>query len=317
MARSQSRDHATLEAAARWYVDLRDEVPDEATREAHRSWLALDPRHAQAWERLSRLQDKLGQVAPGIARPTLASARAKRRDVLKVMSILLAAGGAGSLAWNTTPLSGLMADQRTGTGERRRVRLDDGSQLQLNTATAVDIRYSASLRELRLFSGEILIETAHDALARPFIVQTAQGSIRALGTRFIVRCEAARTQVCVQAHAVEVRSAHRPDSAVRVDAGQQLSFDNDRIGAVQRAQPQADAWTRGMLVIDDWRLGDFIDELQRYRPGHLGCDPAVAALRISGAFHLGSTDTVLDNLTSTLPVRIRRFSRYWASVEAV
>jgi transmembrane sensor len=72
-----------------------------------------------------------------------------------------------------------------------------------------------------------------------------------------------------------------------------------------------------MLVVNDWRLEDFVRELQRYRPGHLGCDPAVAALRISGAFHLTSTDTILDNLTSTLPVRIRRFSRYWASVEPV
>lgn len=317
MARSQTLDHATLEAAARWYVDLRGEVPDEATREAHRRWLERDPRHAQAWERLARLQDKLGQVAPGIARPTLANARAKRRDVLKVLSILLAAGGAGTLAWNTTPLPTLMADRRTGTGERRRVRLDDGSQLQLNTATAVDIRYSGTVREVRLLSGEIQIETARDDLARPFIVHTTEGSIRALGTRFTVRCEAGHTQVCVQEHAVEVRSANALGPAVRVDAGQQLSFGSDSVGPVQRANPQADAWTRDMLVVDDWRLGDFIQELQRYRPGHLGCDRSIAALRISGAFHLGSTDTILDNLSSTLPVRIRRFSRYWASVEAV
>ncbi|MFL1528927.1 FecR domain-containing protein [Pseudomonas sp. O230] len=315
--RAQSLDHATLEAAARWYVDLRSEVPDDATREAHRRWLERDPLHAQAWERLARLQDKLGQVAPGIARPTLTSARAKRRDVLKVLSILLAAGGAGTLAWNTTPLPTLMADQRTGTGERRRLRLDDGSQLQLNTATAVDIRYSDTLREVRLLSGEILIETARDDLARPFIVHTAEGSIRALGTRFIVRCEAGRTQVCVQEHAVEVRTARLTGRPVRVDSGQQLSFAHDSVGSVHQANPQADAWTRDMLVVNDWRLGDFILELQRYRPGHLGCDRAVAALRISGAFHLGSTDTILDNLTSTLPVRIRRFSRYWASVEAI
>lgn len=317
MARSQALDYATLEAAARWYVDLRGEVPDEATREAHRRWLERDPRHVQAWERLARLQDKLGQVAPGIARPTLASARAKRRDVLKVLSILLATGAAGTLAWNTTPLPTLMADQRTGTGERRRVRLDDGSQLQLNTATAVDIRYSANLREIRLLRGEILIETARDDLARPFVVHTAEGSIRALGTRFIVRSEAGRTQVCVQEHAVEVRSASLQGPAVRVDAGQQLSFRQGQIDPVQRANPQADAWTRDMLVVNDWRLSEFIKELQRYRPGHLGCDPAIATLRISGAFHLGNTDTILDNLTSTLPVRIRRFSRYWASVEPV
>jgi transmembrane sensor len=105
--------------------------------------------------------------------------------------------------------------------------------------------------------------------------------------------------------------------AVRVDAGQQVSFRQDSIESVQQANAQADAWTRGMLVANDWRLADFIRELQRYRPGHLGCDPAVAALRISGAFHLGDTDTVLDNLTATLPVRIRRFSRYWATVEPV
>ena len=317
MARPQPLDHATLEAAARWYVDLRGEVPSEAIREAHRRWLERDPRHVQAWERLARLQDKLDQVVPGIARPTLASARAKRRDVLKVLSILLMAGGAGTLAWNTTPLPTLMADQRTGTGERRRMQLDDGTQLQLNTATAVDIGYSENLREVRLLQGEIFIETARDERARPFVVHTAEGSIRALGTRFVVRREADLTQVSVQQHAVEVRSANVPDTAVRVDAGQQVNFRRDAIEPLQRANPQADAWTRDMLVVNDWRLSEFIRELQRYRPGHLGCDPAVSALRISGAFHLGSTDTILENLTSTLPVRIRRFSRFWTSVEPV
>jgi transmembrane sensor len=317
VARAQPLDFATLEAAARWYVDLRGEGPDDGLREAHRRWLERDPRHVQAWERLARLQDKLGQLSPAVARPTLASARAKRRDVLKVLSILLMAGAAGTLAWNTTPLPTLMADQRTGTGERRRVRLDDGSQLQLNTATAVDIRYSAHLREVRLLQGEIQIETARDASARPFVVHTAEGSIRALGTRFVVRHDTEQTLVSVQEHAVEVRSAVLSGPAVRVDAGQQVSFRRDAVDAVQRASAQSDAWTRDMLVVNDWRLEDFVRELQRYRPGHLGCDPAVAALRISGAFHLTSTDTILDNLTSTLPVRIRRFSRYWASVEPV
>lgn len=307
-------DHATLEAAARWYVELRSEAPDEATREAHRRWLERDPRHVQAWERLARLQDKLEQLPPSIGRPALTNARAKRRDMLKVLSILLAAGCVGTLAWQTTPLPTLMADQRTATGERRRLRLEDGSQLQLNTATAVDIRYSANRRELRLLSGEILIETAEDAQARPFIVHTPEGSILALGTRFIVRSDAGRTVVNVQEHAVEVRSANSPERPVRVETGQQISLRADEVGPLRQAEPQADAWTRDMLVVTDWRLTDFIEELQRYRPGHLSCDPAVAELRLSGAFHLGNTDTVLDNLTTTLPVRIRRFSRYWIRI---
>ena len=316
MNSAQSPNRATLEAAARWYVELHDEAQDEATRQAHRKWLELDPSHRQAWERLARLQDKFDKLEPGVGRVTLSSARAKRRDVLKVLSILLAAGAAGSVAWQGTGLPLLMADQRTSAGERRRLRLDDGSQLQMNTDTAVNIRYSDPLRELRLLTGEILIETAPDAMARPFIVHTHDGSIRALGTRFIVRRDNDQTRVCVLEHAVEIRSVHST-SAVRINAGQQLTFSENTIGAVQSADTQADAWTRGMLVVNDWRLGDFISELQRYRSGHLGYDPSIAGLRISGAFHLGSTDTILENLTTTLPVRIRRFSRFWVSVEAV
>jgi transmembrane sensor len=307
-------DHATLEAAARWYVDLRCDGQDETTREAHRRWLESSPGHRQAWERLTLMQERFDRVGAGIARPTLSNARAKRREVLKVLSLLVAAGGAGTLAWRTTPLPTLMADQRTATGERRSLRLDDGSQLQMNTATALNIRYSPKLRELQLLSGEIFVETAHDVQTRPFVVHTQEGSIRALGTRFIVSREADQTRVCVLEHAVEVRTAAM-SPAVRVDAGQQLVFRQREVGIVQPVSAQADGWTRGMLVVTDWRLADLIAELQRYRPGYLGCDPAVADLRISGAFHLGNIDTILENLSSTLPVRIWHFSRYWTRVE--
>lgn len=304
-----------LEAAAHWYVELRCE-PGPATRVAHQQWLDSDPRHQQAWARLGRLQGTFGQVAPQLARTALAGARAKRREVLKVLSLLLAAGGTGAVAWRGTAVQSLLADQHTATGERRALRLEDGSQLQLNTASAVNIRYSDALRQLDLLDGEILVETARDVLARPFIVHTAEGSIRALGTRFLVRRDTGLTRVCVLEHAVEVRCA-ASTTAIRVDAGQQLGFSAERPGPLQPAPAQADAWSRDMLVVNDWRLGDFIAELQRYRPGHLGCAEAIAGLRISGAFHLGDSDIVLDNLTTTLPVRIRRFSRFWARVEAV
>ena len=102
----------------------------------------------------------------------------------------------------------------------------------------------------------------------------------------------------------------------RLEAGQQVAFDREHVQAVHALPSGAGAWVKGMLSVDDWRLADFIAELQRYRPGHLGCAPAVANLRISGAFHLASSDAILDNLTSTLPVRLRRFRRYWTRVEA-
>ncbi|MFJ4376407.1 FecR domain-containing protein [Pseudomonas japonica] len=304
-----------LERAAHWYVELRCQ-PDAATRAAHNQWLDSDPRHRQAWARLDRLQDTFAGVAPPLARSTLAGARAKRREVLKVLSLLLAAGGAGGLAWRGGALPDLLADQRTATGERRALALEDGSQVQLNTASAMDIRYSAHLRRIDLLDGEILVQTAPDTLDRPFVVHTAEGRIRALGTRFLVRREGGLTRVGVLEHAVQVHCA-RSQQTLRVDAGQQLAFSAEQPGPLRPLAPQADAWSHGMLVVSDWRLGDFIAELQRYRPGRLSCAEGIAGLRISGAFQLADSDIVLDNLTATLPVRIRRFSRFWVRVEAV
>ncbi|WEK29089.1 MAG: FecR domain-containing protein [Candidatus Pseudomonas phytovorans] len=314
MSGAETLDRNTLEAAARWYVELRCEA-DDATRVAHQRWLLSDPRHLQAWERLARLQGKLAQVTPGIARPTLSSARAKRREVLKVLSVLLVAGGAGGMVLRDGGVARLMADVRTGVGEQRSLQLDDGSQLQLNTDTAVDIRYDGEWRALELLKGEILVQTAVDALSRPFIVHTGQGSVRALGTRFIVRCDNDVSRVSVLQHAVQVRSAHAM-GVVRVDAGQQLDFSAAKTGDLTPVAAMADAWARQMLIVDNWRLADVVGELQRYRPGYLGCDAAVSGLRVSGAFHLGDIDIVLENLTTTLPVRLRRFSRYWTRVEA-
>lgn len=307
-------NHAVLEAAARWYVELRCDATDPTVREAHQRWLNADPGHRQAWERVGRLQDRFERVEPGIGRATLNSARLKRREVMKVLSLLIAAGATGTATWRLTPLPSLMADVRTATGEHRTLQLEDGSQLQLNTATAVNVRYSATLRELQVLRGEILVETARDALARPFIVHTPEGSVRALGTRFLVRSEDDQTRVCVLQHAVEVRAANML-SPVRVESGQQLLFSQSTVGSVQTAPPQADAWTRSMLVVNNWRLEDVISELQRYRPGYLGCNDKVANLRISGAFHLQDINAVLENLASTLPVRIRAFTPYWTRVE--
>ncbi|QOD00054.1 FecR domain-containing protein [Pseudomonas putida] len=307
-------DRDTLEAAARWYVELRCGA-DDTLRAAHQRWLSSNPQHLLAWERLARLQGKLAQVTPGIARPTLTSARAKRREVLKVLSVLLVGSATGGGVLQDGIVARLTADVRTGVGQQRSLRLDDGTQLRLNTDTAVDIRYNGEWRALELLKGEILVQTASDALSRPFVVHTGQGSVRALGTRFIVRCDNDLVRVCVLQHAVEVRSALAMAS-VRVEAGQQLEFSAGKTGNVTPLAAMADAWSREMLIVDDWRLADVVSELQRYRPGYLGCDEAVGGLRLSGAFHLGDIDIVLENLTTTLPVRIRRFSRYWTRVEA-
>ncbi|KAG1069089.1 hypothetical protein G6F55_014487 [Rhizopus delemar] len=69
-----------------------------------------------------------------------------------------------------------------------------------------------------------------------------------------------------------------------------------------------------MLAVRNWRLADLVDELARYRRGVLRCDPAVAGLRVSGAFPLADTDGSLRLLEKTLPVRISRVTPFWVTV---
>lgn len=307
-------DLKTLEAAAQWYVNLADD--NEATREAHRQWLRDDPRHAQAWGRVERLQASFGRLDPRAARPALQSARAKRRAVLKVLALLVGTSGLVSLGARTDPWRKLMADYSTATGERLPVTLPDGSRILLNTGTALDVSFDENLRQVVLREGEVLIQTEPDPAARPFIVRTEFGDLRALGTQFLVRINPGSARVSVLEHAVEWRAPLPGREPVRINAGQQLDFTSTAAHGPAPLAKGADAWRDNLLVVSDWRLGDVIAELSRYRAGYLGCDARVAALRISGSFQLGEIDVVLDNLSGMLPIRLRRFTRFWTQVEA-
>ncbi len=307
-------DVQTLEAAATWYVQLNDGNPCEARTQAWREWLQASPQHAAAWARVEALQQQWQQVSPRAALSGLTAAQAQRRDVLKILGVLLAVGGTW-LVSEQVPYRALFAQQLTKAGERRSLRLDDGSQLTLNVDSAVDISFDAQQRLITLYRGEILIQTAKDPAQRPFIVHTGDGSVRALGTEFSVRQLAGQTRVCVQASAVEVRSLHHPEHAVRLVAGQQLTFDTEHVQAATALPANSSAWRNGLLSVNDWRLGDFVEELGRYRPGVLRCAVAVEGLSISGVFRIDDTDTVLENLSKTLPVKVRYLTRYWASIE--
>ncbi|GGB99352.1 sensor [Oxalicibacterium flavum] len=304
-----------LEAAAHWYVRLNDEQAGESEQQAWQRWLAADARHAQAWQQMQALERRLTEVSGRLVAPTLSEARAQRRRVNGILLALIGTGLLGVASYETLPWQSWNADYRTRTGERRRVQLADGGTLDINTASAVDVNYSASVRLLHLHAGEILVQTAPDPAQRPFSVRTAQGEILALGTRFAVRREGDATHVAVFEHAVQITPQH--GTAIRLQAGQQASFTAAEVSAPVAADERQTQWQAGKLIAIDQRLEDFVRELTRYRPGHLACDPAVADLRISGAFRLHDTDAILANLTASLPVRIAFVTRYWARIEAL
>ncbi|WZB68889.1 FecR domain-containing protein [Achromobacter xylosoxidans] len=96
--------------------------------------------------------------------------------------------------------------------------LADHSRIVLNAATAMDVLFDARQRLIALHAGEILVETSPDPapVARPFIVRTREGSITALGTRFVVRRDDGVSTVQVLDGAVRVApAAPRPTARGR------------------------------------------------------------------------------------------------------
>jgi transmembrane sensor len=198
------------------------------------------------------------------------------------------------------------------------VALADGTRLSINTASLVDVRFTADQRLIRLHRGEILVDTGNDpghATRRPFRVATEQGMLEALGTRFTVKTleKDGPTHLAVFDGAVTITPAASGETLL-LQAGQQVRFSRSDIAPATALGDAEPPWSRGLLIADDMRFGDFIDELSRYRSGILRCDPRAAELRINGAFRLDNTDAIIRALPATLPVDVSYLTRYWVSI---
>ena len=304
---------AIVEQASHWLMLHWGGELDGEQHQRFAAWQAADPEHQRAWQRLQRLQGTLAGVPAHTASAVLRDQPdARRRQALKLLGLLLVVGGSGYLAQSQLPWRETMADLRSGTGERLQRTLADGSQLSLNSGSAVNIRYSASERRIQLLAGELLLDSGHDPAKRPLIVETAAGEIQALGTRFSVYEIDGGSRVDLYEGELELRPRYA--ETTRLQAGQQRWFSAERSTAIDQADRNAIAWNEGRLVAERMPLGRFIEELSRHRSGILRCDPAVAALPLTGVFPLADTDRVLLALQQSLPVEVRQVTRYWVSV---
>lgn len=313
--RVSEQQRQALKMAASWYATF---CAGETTAQQHarwQQWLQQHEDHRWAWQRVESLQNQL-QTLPGhLSYQTLNQANLTRRRVLKSLLVLLGVGSGWQL-WQSPLGLSLRADYSTATGEMRSVRLSDGSQMTLNTASAVQVEFTGSQRTIHLQRGEIAITTAADAQQRQFRVATADGMLRALGTEFSVRLWSDATELSVQQHAVEVTLASDERQKRIVQQGQTLRFSHGSFGEISPLAANSSSWTRGLLSVSNRPLGEVIAEVARYRHGMLICDESAAGLRVSGTFPLQDTDRLLAVLAQTLPIKIQTVSRYWVKVSA-
>ena len=312
-----------LDQAIGWLVRIESNDATPEVLEACQRWRQADALHETVWQALQKSDATFQSLAvlPGsVARDTLGrlnSNHHSRGQALKLLGMGLLASGVTGWSLRDSMLVPWGADYATGVGERRQFLLTDGTRLQLNTASTVDVQFSAQRRLITLRRGEMFIDTGKDSAApggrRSFWVSSRHAQLQAIGTAFAVRDEPHGTRLRVEDGVVAIYANGEP---VRVAAGEEYLIDARGSHRVEISAFNASAWTRGQLVAKRMRLQDLTAELARYRHGWLHCDPVVAQLEVSGVFQLDDIDRALSALGDSLPVRIERFTPLWTRVVA-
>jgi transmembrane sensor len=320
---SKPRLDPVSEQAIDWMVRLRADTPSAALQERFNAWLNMDPAHAQAWARLhERLGGSFNTVraldrrVPGQtehARQLLLQPQSSRRDALRVIAGLGLLGGGLWLGARSPLGDSLMADLHTGREQREQFNLADGSRLSLNADSAVDLQFDDQQRLVILRRGELIIQVAADP-RRPLRVRTAQGEVRALGTRFLVAQEQQATRVVVLEHSV--RASLFAGSELDLQEGQAALLYAGRIEPLTSDQRHRADWLRGRLNVLDDPLEKVVDALRPYSRGFVRVAPEVRGLRVQGVFPLNDPERTLSALAETLPIRVDHYSPWLTLIRA-
>lgn len=316
--------------AAEWLVLLGADSEEEraSARAGFEAWKSSDPLHAEA---ARRIESFLGQVevlrgeggqAARPARVALDAVAQQHRKSKRGAQILVALALAvlvtlpAGLALQDHGPAYLLADVRTSTGQWQSSTLADGTRLTLNSASAVNLRYSQGRRSVELVQGEILVDVAHEP-DRPFWVTTAQGGVRALGTRFVVRREGDATVLTMLESRARAESAG--NTHVVAGPGERVRIRVDGVEMLPPVDPESvtQAWKKHQLVVHDRPLAEVLEELNRHRSGFIRYErKQIEAVKVSAVLPLDDTDRALQLLLTSLPgLRIRTLTPYLVMVD--
>ena len=202
----------------------------------------------------------------------------------------------------------------TTTAGYERARLDDGSTLELNTASAARVQFTTAERRVELESGEAHFEVAHDTV-RPFVVNAGGVAVRAVGTAFNVRFVSGAVEVTVTEGKVTVGSALSASGPTLVAANQRLAIPLVPAAAPAPViEPLAPsdvravlAWQRRATDFSDTPLAEVTARFNRHNALQLVItDPALGSRRIGGIFALDDVEAFVRLLERDGIIRAER-----------
>lgn len=308
---SGSLSDAEIEAS-RWIARLEAEDVSLEDHRRFRTWLAKSPDNRPAYEGMARTWDNLDALAYLEAPPPVAAARSRRWLLLGGAGAVAAAAAAGVVFVPLLAGDANATPYVTGVGERRSFELADGSSAELNADSALRVSMSARMRRAHLTRGEALFEVAHDD-ARPFVVRTAFGELRAPGASFLVKLGTQSARVTVFDGSVEATPKDDPSPPQALSANQEIvlgASSAEVTPIATEAVTRRLAWRSGMLAFDGDTLADAALEIERQTGVRFQFgDPSIAQLRIGGYISATDVDAFVELVETNLGLTATREGR--------
>ena len=217
-----------------------------------------------------------------------------------------------ALAWLYWPLmQRLGSELHTDSGERRSVRLADGSTLHLDSASAMNVDLRGRTRQLHLVQGQVYLEVMLDG--RAMEVQVDDTRIQVFGTRLQIARHADHDELVVLSGKAAVLQGG--DQRL-VNAGERVTFSESRINSVEKIDARlADAWRNGQLKARNLPLSEVLERLADYRGQRVWMMNEQAAYqRISGDFDLDHPAQSLERLAADQQLRLHNLLGHWLIV---
>ena len=225
---------------------------------------------------------------------------------LTAAAIIVAAAGGVWTARHATAPSALTVS--TGRGERRSLRLDDGTQVTVGPSSSVRVTLSRRARRVEL-SGLAQFSVTHDA-SRPFVVRAGESETTDIGTVFTIRAFPEDSSITVGVTEGRV-SLRVHDVSLALAAGQSARAGASGVVRVELPASQLAEWATGRLSFHDAPIGDVARELSRWFDADVRVDEQLASRRVSGSYANPSLSAVLAAMGRATGARVDRDGVAW------
>jgi transmembrane sensor len=311
--------------AAYWHGVFDDGEPDAAQRERFETWLAADPTHRAAYASVEHAwagmasagvdERILAMRRAALATPRNTQARWIRPTAVAALGLVVVGLVAGILLkfspWGSTNSNA--SEFATQVGERSNIILTDGSTVVLNTDSRMKVEFDSQTRRVRLLAGQAWFEVAKNQ-PRPFVVEAGDRIVTAHGTAFDVRLDNHdQVQVTLIEGRVSVEALGSGGAGPNIQfdhedllPGDQLVVTGSRPPSKRRTDvAKATSWREGQIIFDDDTLGAAVAEVNRYSAKKIVlADPRLAALRMSGVFVAGHSDSFVETVIGNFPIKV-------------